>query len=53
MSKLPGGEAVAILACLLPGLAATAVFYALTPLPKPDAFSRFAHALISAGLSDS
>lgn len=50
MDKL-SSEAVAVLAYLLPGFVATAVFYALTPLPKPDAFNRIVHALIFTALS--
>lgn len=50
MDKLTS-EAVAVLAYLLPGFVATAVFYSLTPLPKPDAFNRIVHALIFTALS--
>lgn len=39
-------ETISILAYLLPGFLAAAVFYSLTPLPRPDAFSRVIHALI-------
>ena len=40
------GETINILAYLLPGFVAAAVFYSLTPLPRPDAFGQIIHALI-------
>jgi len=39
-------EAVAILAFLLPGFVAAAIFYSLTSYPRPDAFERIVSALI-------
>ena len=39
-------EIVAVLTYLLPGLIAAAIFYALTPHPKPSAFERIVQALI-------
>ena len=40
------GEAVGVLAFLLPGFVAAAVFYSLTSYPKPGALDRVAQALI-------
>jgi len=39
-------EAVAILAFLLPGFVAAAIFYSLTSYPRPGAFERIVSALI-------
>ncbi len=44
-------EAVAILAFLLPGFVAAAIFYSLTSFPRPDAFERVVLALIFTAIS--
>ena len=42
----PSPETIQALTFLLPGFVAAAVFYLLTPHPKPDAFGHVIHALI-------